>query len=361
MNTTPSKDRPRAARILMAAIGGLLLLGTIILVIKRPPPENLPQSAIAPVKVAAIALAPRDVTEDVTYLGHVQAQTAAVLAVEQAGQVVRLCVAKGERVAAQAPIVEIDRRAAEINRARAEINLRQADADLARWEELKKSGAAARSDYENFLTRRELAAVARDEAQLALEKCSLAAPFAGIVANTFVEQGELVAPGTKAAHLIDIDRVKIGIDVAERDVPILVTSAVTAITLDAFPNRTFEGKIAYIAPAANQRSNTFPVEIALGNPDHLLKPGMIARATLIRRTLPKALVIPLQALIPVKGQYVVFLAEGERAVRRVVTLAAIIANGAVVAEGLQAGDNVIVEGNRALADGTRIETRMNTE
>lgn len=357
MNATSIKGRPSFARILLIVIAALLLIGAVILVIKRPPPEVLPQTVVTPIKVTAVAISPRDLTETVTYLGHVQAQTGAMLAMEQAGQVLRLCVTKGARVDARNPIVEIDRRTAEINRARTEINLRQATADLARWDELKKSGAASVSDYENFLTRRQLAAAAHDEAQLALERCTLTAPFAGIVAETYVEQGELVAPGTRAAHLINIDRVKVSLDVSERDVPILVPGAVTGVIIDALPGRNFEGRITHVAPAAALRSNTFPVEITLDNPDHILKPGMIARATITRRTLSKAMVIPLQALIPVKGQYVAYIAEGDRAVRRIVKLAAVIANGAVIGEGLQAGDRVIVEGNRALTDGTHIEAQ----
>jgi RND family efflux transporter MFP subunit len=105
---------------------------------------------------------------------------------------------------------------------------------------------------------------------------------------------------------------------------------------------------------ADARSNTFRTEVRLANPEHLLRPGVIARASLTRRVLRDALSVPLRALVPVKGQYVAFCVKDGRAVRRLVTIAAIVDSAVVVREGLQEGDAVVVEGQRALTDGAAV-------
>jgi len=354
MNTSIRTGAVGVTGIILTTITILLVAGIVILIIKPRPAEILPPSVV---KIASVGVTPvirKDINETIIYSGTIQAQTFAVLAAEIGGQITSINAAKGDSVAAGQPLVAIDRRAVQINLDRATINLKQAEADLARWLELKQTGSVAVSDFENMQTRRNLAAVAVDDARLALEKCVLTAPFAGIIADKSVETGEMAAPVMPMMHLINIDQVKASLDVAERDVTVILCGQTAAVTMDALPGQIFTGKVVFVAASAAPRSNTFRTELAVANPSHQLRPGMICRVTLDRRTIAGALIAPLAALIPSKGQYISFVAIDGHAVRRVVKLEAIIANQAVISEGLTAGEQVIIEGSRTMADGQSI-------
>jgi membrane fusion protein (multidrug efflux system) len=204
------------------------------------------------------------------------------------------------------------------------------------------------------MVRKTMAEVALKEARLDLEKCAVTAPIAGVIQDRFVEKGEYLAPGMRAFSIVDIDRVKVVLDLPERDVYAVRVGDAVPFAVDALPDRKFAGKLRFVAPAANPKSNTFRVEILVENTDHVLKPGVITRISLTRRILKGAIAAPLAALIPEKGLHVAYVVENEHAIRREVKLQAIVNDQAVVAEGLKAGDKVVIEGQRMVSDGARV-------
>src|SRR4029453_11409501 len=122
------------------------------------------------------------------------------------------------------------------------------------------------------------------------------------------------------------------------------------LTIDAFPSERFDGRILSIAPAADPRSRSFEVVVAIGNPDLKLRSGMIASIRAPGEGDRLHTLIPIDALVhdPVHDRYLVYsteLKDGKRVVRAVpVTPGPLLGNQILILEGLAAGQHVVVSG-----------------
>ena len=153
---------------------------------------------------------------------------------------------------------------------------------------------------------------------------------------------------------MDIDEVKLSVDIPERNVLAVVPGNRMPFTVDVLPNRVFTGTVSFVSSAAFEGNNSFAAELRCANADHALRPGMIARTALSRAVHKDAIVVPLSAITPRKGEYIAFVVENERASRRIVKLDAITEKEVVLSSGLKPGDELVVDGNRTLADGMKV-------
>jgi len=135
------------------------------------------------------------------------------------------------------------------------------------------------------------AQAAVDALRVEREKTILRAPVEGLIMSRSIEQGEIAAPGATLLRLADLDRVKLTVFVPETQIGSVQLGQPVDVAVDAYPGRTFQGKVTLIAHEAEftprnvqtqqERTNlVFAVKVSLDNPDHLLKPGMPADATL---------------------------------------------------------------------------------
>jgi HlyD family secretion protein len=131
------------------------------------------------------------------------------------------------------------------------------------------------------------AAVSAAEANL--RKYTIRAPATGIIDDTHVRVGEVVKPGSSLATMVDFSDTWVTVYVAEPQLPRLVLGQSADIYVDGLPGRAFQGRIRRIATQAEftpkfvqtleERTRTvFAVEIAVANPEGILKPGMPADA-----------------------------------------------------------------------------------
>ncbi len=114
----------------------------------------------------------------------------------------------------------------------------------------------------------------------------LTAPFAGAVAQRLVDEGTMVSPGTPIYNFVEFNPILAAVDCPERYSPLLTKGIAATVRVDAFPNRVFSGTIVHIAPVLDTRTRTARVEVAIDNPDMVLKPGMFARVTFAAPTKP---------------------------------------------------------------------------
>jgi HlyD family secretion protein len=135
------------------------------------------------------------------------------------------------------------------------------------------------------------AQAAVDALRVQREKIILQAPVEGLIVSRSIEPGEIAAPGATLLRLADLDRVKLTIFVPETQIGSVQLGQPVDVAVDAYPGRTFQGKVTLIAHEAEftprnvqtqeERTNlVFAVKVSLENPEHLLKPGMPADATL---------------------------------------------------------------------------------
>ncbi len=341
----------------LTIFSALLLLAVglvVLLIVLRPEAPQIDPPATQRIAVTTLDVEPQSLPDIILLPAYTVPFDDVTVAAEQAGRIIKLYIDQGDTVEADASLLQIDDRPWRTSLQRAELALRDAQRDVERVRELHRSGAISQSERDAAETRFETTQLALEEAQIQLERCTPTAPLGGIVENRWVSTGEYVHPGQQLFRLLNTDRIKIVFDVPERDVGNLRLREPYEFTLDPFADQVFEGVMRFIAAAANPANNAFRAELWIDNPEGRFRSGMIARVRLKRRLLDDAIVLPLQAVVPMAGQHIVYVVEADHAVRRIVKLDSIIDGKAVIENGISQGDTVILDGNRAVLDGTPV-------
>lgn len=199
-------------------------------------------------------------------------------------------------------------------------------------------------------------------ASIPLGDAQLRAPLSAIVIERKIEVGQLVSTGTPAFVLADVSSVKAAFGVPDLALQNFKLGDTLTMTTDAVSGTEFTGHISRIAPAADQSSRVFDVEVTIPNPEGLLKPGMIA-AMSVNETGPSAEVpvVPLTAVTRSKtaaSGYAVLVVEdanGKQVARyRNIELGESYGNSVVVKSGVKAGEIVVTTGVTQVADGEEV-------
>jgi len=326
--------------------------------------------------VATATARETELVEELGLTGSLTSPRTARLSPEVEGRVARVAVEEGDRVEAGDPVVELDAELAELALERAQAAEREARTELADAERrLGEIQALARRQTAAESRVRDLEAeVRRDRAvlqRLAAERATQAgllrrhvvkAPFAGVVARRLTELGEWVEPGTLLVELVATEWLRLDLQVPQTWFGRVVPGTPARIQLDARSDGTFEARVHQVVPVGDASARTFLTRVRLENPDARMAPGMSARATLRVATGRRGVVVPRDALIRhPDGRIVVWVAEGEGATRvvreRRVRLGPMFGDRVAVAEGLEAGAEVVVRGNEALQEGQEVRVR----
>jgi HlyD family secretion protein len=194
-----------------------------------------------------------------------------------------------------------------------------------------------------------------DELRITLANTVIVSPVNGFVSKRTVDPGAFVSQNAPVVDVVDISRVRLVVNVVERDLKELSSGARAKVEVDAYPGETFQGRIARVAPVLDPATRTAPIEIEIPNPDFRLKPGMYARVGISTELKKDALVVPVNAVADLGGRRGVFQHVNGVAVFRTIELGTETAELVEVLGGLTEGDQVITTGARALRDGDRIQ------
>lgn len=197
------------------------------------------------------------------------------------------------------------------------------------------------------------------EESLALEKYNLAnssiyAPFSGLITKRYIDPGAFVNSSIALVNLINIDTVKIIVDVMEKDISLVKIGTRVKVNVDAYREKSFDGFISIINPAVNITTRTLPVQINIPNPNYLLKPGMFARAEIQLQKKNNVFLIPNMAIIEEDGNKYVFIFENNRAYRKSIKTGLAKDEMVEILQGLKKDDNVITIGHQNLKDRAQI-------
>jgi len=200
------------------------------------------------------------------------------------------------------------------------------------------------------------------EAHVALDYCSLAAPFDGWIVKRTVDIGSLVGPATNGFSIADTQTVKAVFGVPDIYISRARIGQRLAITTDALPGE-FEGKVTAISPAADPKSRVFSVELSIQNQNNRLKSGMIATLSVPGQQLARAVTaIPIGSVIrdaQRQDGFAVMVAEGQGDVvtarLRAVQLGDAYGNMIGVNGGLNQGERVITSGASMVKSGDQVQ------
>lgn len=344
----------RSSVVLWLMIFGLLVLVIFSVTLRRDTPDlDAPREKALPVHVVTVET--QGVDDIVRLPGQIEPDLRSRLAVDKGGRITEIHADRGDRVDAGQLLLRMDDRIWSAMLKNADIELREAEKEFNRWTELARTGAVSTSEYDIVRTRLDRARVQRDEARTHVEQCEVRSPADGVINERFVEIGEHAAEGAAVFELVVSDPVKLVLDLPERDIAAVEMGDELPFKISVLDNASFVGTVTQIAEAAAPQNNSYRVEATVPNSDRTLRPGMIATVEFLRARRDEAIVVPLAAVIPRKGEHFVFIAQDGRAVRRLVKIDRILGAEVILADGLEAGDALIVGGHRELIDGSLIE------
>ena len=215
----------------------------------------------------------------------------------------------------------------------------------------------AREELDQSETQLKLAAADLEQVKVRYNHGFPKSPITGIINHLYVDVGEYADLGKPIADIVNIDRIKINVQVPELDVRYVNKGQTTPIKIDAFADRTLLGTVEFVAFKADPATKTFLVRSVIDNPDHNIRPGMIGRVAFVRRNIPDAVAAPLFAIVDKGGERIVFVEKDGVAESRVISLGVIEADRVQITSGLNIGDHLIVRGQTEVEDGMRVTAK----
>jgi membrane fusion protein (multidrug efflux system) len=329
-------------------------------------------------RVKVAVLKPGPITEILSLPGNVEAWQDIDLSCRIGGTIEWVGPKEGDRVTSGQEIIRLDRESLKAQVAQVRAQAEQAERQYARMENLHGSGVIQRAELDKYFETREMTRAMLKVATVALDNGSLRAPISGVIDRIHVDPGEHVDTGRAIAKIVQIDRLKVVVELPEKDVqyiregmPAAVVPAETGGALGAAGltvpgiGTLLRGRVYYVALTADPNGRTYPTYIELDNAKRALRPGMIVQVHLVRRHVADALSVPLFAAVDRGDRKVVFVAtdarkdekSGEmraRAEQRSVVPGIMEMSRIQIVQGLSAGERLIVVGQQNLVDGAEI-------
>lgn len=348
-------DRSRRIGLRLAGVAVILLELVVVLNIWKRPPEVVPELPLELPAVLVNPVAAVVVRDRLLVSGEVVAWASATLAAEKPGQVSELSAEKGSDVERGEVLVGIDAESWEQELALVGIEAEDAAREFNRWKTLKQTGAVAESEYDTVARRHSLAQVRLAQARLQVERCAVRAPFRGRVDERYVELGEYLSEGQVVCRVVDTKRLKVAARVPERDIAGVAVGDSVTFDVAALEGCSYTGRVMFVALEADAATHAYRVEAEVEGELSALRPGMIAEVAFVREGGQKEIAVPLSAVVPHKGDHVVFVVDNGVAEQRVVRIARLSGELAVLQSGVVEGDRLVVEGQRLLRDGSRVQ------
>jgi cobalt-zinc-cadmium efflux system membrane fusion protein len=281
------------------------------------------------------------------------------------GRIVGIAANLGDRVKTGQALATLD--SIELGEAhsaylQAESQFKLAQADFERAEKLYADQIVPQKDYLRSRAEQEkgranlraatdklrLMGVTPLRSESALSVFPVTAPFAGTVIEKKAVLGELAQPDKPLFTVADLSVVWIEANLFEKDLGKVKTGAVVGVTVAAYPDEVFKGRLTYISSVMDKESRTIKARVEVPNADGRLKPDMFATAAIDTVSAGKALTVPASAVLLMEGKKAVFVRKKKGFEQRVVELGENLGGRFVVKEGVEEGDAVVVEGTYAL-------------
>jgi len=354
----------------LAAVGYYLYQGPL-----KPPKQ---------VKVTTVIVSsPTKANAVLNASGYVVAQRKAEVASKGTGKLEKLLVEEGTKVKQNDVLGRLESHDVDAALAQAKADLQVEIASLAEAKSnfnRKKTAVeqkilpesefdAATAQYNRGIANVESAKARVRGAQVAVENTYIRAPFDGTVLTKNADVGEIVAPFGSAGNskgsivsMADMSSLQVEADVSESNLERVKVGQPCEVTLDAFPEKRYRGVVHMIVPTADRAKATVLTKVRFVDKDDQVLPEMSAKVAFLTEQMseaevhekPKMLIDP-AAVIDRQNLKIVFLVKGEQVVEKQIKVDKMIGNSLEVLEGLSAGDQVVLNPDADLKEGSKVK------
>lgn len=293
--------------------------------------------------------------------GGVDTKKNIVIYPEMSGVLQQLNVKAGQKVTKGQVLARIDDGglAAQVAQAETQLALSQTTFDRQKrlWD--KKIGSEIQFLQAKTSLESQQKAVAQLKSQLA--KTMVRAPFSGTIDDVMTEQGKVVAPGQELFRIVSLTDMYVSAIVPETYLERVKMGAMVDVTIKSI-GKTYKGKVRQISNYINPSNRTFSIEVAVPNPENLLRPNQVAVLEILDYTTEDAILLP-ENIVQQKGngRLVVYTLETKDGKKQPVAVENEVETGYTsgayteIKSGLKAGDKVITDGAKSVEDGTPVE------
>ncbi len=332
----------------------------------EPASETSTERAI-PVEV--LVLQKQIVRQQITLSGILQPIHKVDIISEVSGKVTRIVKELGEYVTTRDTLAYIDAKIPHSNyiQAQAQLlsaqnNLEIARLNLASDKALFESGDISALTYQNSQLALKTANANLLSAKAALtaakkgyDDTRITSPFSGRISRSHLDLGMMVQPGTAVYQVVDLSTVKIELGIPQDIIGLLKIDSEVQLRVSALNDKTFNGFVKYISPAADERNGTFNAEIHIPNTSRSgIRGGMTAKATLFLSDPEPLVAVPNESLIRHNGDADIFIVKNS-----VAHIARVKSGGqrgaqTIIRKGLSEGDSIVVVGQKLLGTNSKV-------
>ncbi len=287
-------------------------------------------------------------------VGSLRSDETVIVRPEVAGRVAQILFREGERVTKGQVLVKLDDsvQQADLDRARANLTLSKTKHE--RSIDLRNKGfisSQALDEAENNLK------VAQADSELMgarSGKTAIRAPFSGTIGLRLISVGDYVKEGQDMVNLESLDPLKVDFRVPELAMSQVKDGQTLQITLDALPDRAYDGKVIAINPLIDANGRSIVIRAQVPNRDARLRPGMFARVRLFTSGEKDTLVVPEESLFPVGDDKFVYKVVDGKATRQKIDIGQRKEGKVEVVNGLTSDDVVVTAGIIKLREGVAV-------
>lgn len=358
---------------IVALLVAIILLTTMIMVgcggKKGPAPEATANKQEDYTPVAIEETQTRTISNEIVFSGKVHADKEVMILPEVPGKVVKINGYLGTRVEKNSVLFTLDKddiqkqvakakKAAEASKAnyqKTKESIQNAELNLDRTKELYDQGAVSKNQYEQaqlaasstsldaVKAQYEQTQLAYEQALDSLKDTSVKSPISGIISEVNIEEGEMASNAQSAMTIIDMDKVYVEINVTENVINDLYLDQEVTLELAA-ANNNVVGKIDRLSPAADSKTQLYPVRIYIENSEHKIKPGMFAKIKLNTDVKENVIAVKSEAVVQKDNKLVVYVVEDNKAIEKEVTIGLDTGIYVEIVQGINVGESIIVKG-----------------
>lgn len=350
-------------KIIITAVIIIGSLGVIGYILTKNKKENEAKTAIVAEKNATVSVRTDVVKTEVVSLdftsnGNFEPVQELKFSAEKSGKITKILAKEGDYVSVGQTLAIVRSDVVNVNAQNANAVYQNAVADYNRFENAFKTGGVTKQQLDQAKLQMVNAKSQLTQANINVGDTRIKAPISGFINKKYIEVGSIITgmPATELFDIVNVSKLKLNVTVNESQVATLKVGNSVNVTASVYPDKSFSGKITFIAAKADQTLN-FPVEIEItNNATKDLKAGMYGTAAFASNQQKQALkIVPRNAFVGSVSSNQIFVIENGTAKLKTVTAGKILGDKVEILNGLEDGDQVIVTGQINLQDGTKVE------
>lgn len=307
------------------------------------------------VPVEVVNLATGQIEAVLRYSTNLEAESHVEVHAQAARQVVKLLVEEGDRVAPNQVLVRLmdDEQRNNLAMVRSELDKARREYDRSR--RLYKENLISEQQFNDATYEIDQLKIRVENAERELGYTEVRAPIGGTITSRLAKLGDQITVGQHLFDIVDFESIVARVYVPEKHLPELRKGLTARVSSPSLGDRVYQGRVQRIAPVVDPRSGTVKLTVALGG-QRGLRPGMYVDVDLVTASHDDVVLVPKQAVVYDNDRMFVYTLEDGNRARRVL-LEAVLTDKEHIepAEGLQAGDPIIIAGQTGLKDGTLVE------